>query len=122
MKLSRERTEMLHFRWAKPEEKGWHALKSVDLENAKIYGVYVIWHEGDPGRVVSVGQGNIRDRLKFQRRNPEVQKFAKYGELRVMWAAVPGHQVDGVERYLAERLRPLIGDVRPDATPIAVNL
>jgi len=113
---------MLHFRWAKTEANGWHALGSVDLKDARIYGVYVIWHEGDPGRVVCVGQGNIRDRLQFHRRNPEVQKFGNHGNLRVMWAAVPAHQVDGVERYLADHLKPLIVDVRPDATPIAVNL
>ena len=112
---------MLHFRWAKPEN-GWHDLNSVELEDAKVYGVYVIWHEGDPGRVVCVGQGNIRDRLKFHRRNAEVKKFAKHGTLRVMWAAVEVHLVDGVERYLADHLKPLVADVRRDATPIVVNL
>ena len=112
---------MLHLRWAKPES-GWHALKTVDLQDAKVYGIYVIWHEGDPGRVVCVGQGNIRDRLKFQRRNAEVQKYAKHSTLRVMWAIVPIHQADGVEHYLAGYLRPLIASFRPDAQPIAVNL
>jgi hypothetical protein len=113
---------MLHFRWAKTETNAWFPLNSVDVEDLRIYGVYVIWHEGDPGRVVCVGQGNIRDRLKFHRRNPEVQKFAKFGGLRVMWAAVPAHQVDGVERYLADYLKPLIVDYRREAPPIAVNL
>jgi hypothetical protein len=113
---------MLTFRWAKSGANSWHPLNSVNLENAKIYGVYVVWHEGDPGRVVCVGQGNIRDRLKTLRREPEVQRFAKFGILRVMWAAVPAHQVDGVERYLADYLKPLIVDGRPDATPIVVNL
>ena len=112
---------MLYFRWAKTPN-GWHALNSVDLEDAKIYGVFVIWHEGDPGRVVCVGQGNIGDRLKFHRRNSEVQKFAKFGALRVMWAAVQAHEVDGVERYLADYLKPLIVNFRPDTAPIAVNL
>ena len=112
---------MLYFRWAKTPN-GWHALNSVDLEEAKIYGVFVIWHEGEPGRVICVGQGNIRDRLKFHRRNPDVQKFASFGALRVMWAAVQAHQVDGVERYLANYLKPLIVDFRPDAAPIVVNL
>ncbi len=112
---------MLNFRWAKPVN-GWYALKSVDLEGARIYGVYVIWYEGDPGRVVCIGQGNIGDRLKFHRHNSEVQKFGELGTLRVMWAAVQAHQVDGVERYLAEYLKPLIANVRPDAAPIAVNL
>ena len=113
---------MLHFRWAKAEANIWFSLSSVNLDDLRFYGVYVIWHEGDPGRVVYVGQGNIRDRLTFHRRNPEVQKFAKLGALRVMWAAVPAHQVDGVERYLAEYLKPLIANVRPDAAPIAVKL
>jgi hypothetical protein len=47
--------------------------------------------------------------------------YGKNGTLRVTWAAVPAHQLDGVERYLADTWHPLVGDAFPDVLPIAVN-
>lgn len=65
---------MLHFRWAKPSNC-WHALHTVDPQDAKIYGVSVIWHEGDP---VCVGQRNIRS-TKIPPSQPGHPKFARMG-------------------------------------------
>lgn len=92
-----------------------------DIDTAAGFGVYVIWHDGNPGRIVYVGQGDIKDRLTFHRTNPKVQKYAANGTLRVTWAVISALQVGGVERYLADTLNPLVGEAHPDVTPIAVN-
>jgi len=84
-------------------------------------GVYIIWHEGDPGRVVRVGQGVIKDRLSEHRNNKAILAYNKVGTLRVTWAAVPAKQLDGVERHLADTWNPLVGSAFPDVQPIAVN-
>ena len=85
-------------------------------------GVYVIWHDGDPGRYVRVGQGNVAMRLSNHRANPNIMKFEEFGILRVTWASLQTPYRSGVERYLADRYQPLLGDVFPDVAPIQVNL
>ena len=87
----------------------------------KTKGVYIIWHGGNPGQVVRVGQGDIADRLGAHRNDSEILAYAKRGILRVTWAAVSAAQRDGVETYLADQWPPLVGDAFPRATPIAVN-
>jgi hypothetical protein len=42
--------------------------------------------------------------------------------MRVTWASVPAHQVDGVERYLADTHQPIEGDRFPDVEPLVVKL
>jgi hypothetical protein len=100
----------------------WCSLQSLDLDSiGDVGGVYIIWHEGNPGRVVRVGQGDIGDRLGKHRNDSKVTQYAKHGTLRVTWASVPLNQRDGVEKYLADTWRPLVGDAFPNVLPIAVN-
>ena len=40
----------------------------------------------------------------------------------VTWAIVPANQMDGIERYLADTLRPTVGKQYPAVLPIPVNL
>lgn len=101
---------------------GWCPLEAVDLSEVRDFGVYVIWHVGAPGRVVRVGQGDIVERLNCHRRDPDVQYYARFGPLYVTWAVVSALLVGRVERYLAEALRPLVGDCFPNVLPLAVNL
>jgi hypothetical protein len=96
-------------------------LETVNLAGVSIIGVYVIWHEGHPGQVVRIGQGNVAERLGQHRRDPAILAYARRGTLRVIWAAVPAHQIGPVERYLANQWPPLIGDAFPDVAPLAVN-
>ncbi len=97
-------------------------LETLELDKVKETGVYIIWHTGDPSRVVRLGQGNVADRLAVHRKDKKVLAYKKDGvELRVTWAALPAHQMDGVERYLANTWPPLIGDVFPDVEPLEVN-
>lgn len=107
--------------WVKCTNGLWCPLQNVDLEKVDTQGVYVIWHSGNPARVVYVGQGDIKDRLTKHRREQEILYYGAYGELLVTWASVPWNLQDGVERYLADAWHPLVGESYPDALPIAVN-
>jgi hypothetical protein len=97
----------------------------VGLEKLNYDGVYIIWHEGtngQPGRVVRVGQGNIANRLGVHRNDKAITQYSKHGELRVTWAHIPDKATRcGVEKYLADAWTPLVGDAFPDVAPIAVN-
>ncbi len=109
--------------WKKCRDDGhWCSLENLDLESiGDAGGVYIIWHEGNPGRIVRVGQGRIADRLAAHRNDFAITSYGNYGTLRVTWASVASNQRDGVERYLADTWSPLVGDAFPDARPIAVN-
>ena len=112
--------QQLH--WIKcNEDRQWCPLESINLSSVSAKGVYIIWHEGNPARVVRIGQGDIAARLKEHRDDPQILTYNMRGTLRVTWAAVSAAQRDGVERYLSDRWPPLVGDVFPDAAPIAVN-
>ncbi|MCP4209742.1 MAG: hypothetical protein GY767_22255 [Shimia sp.] len=97
-------------------------MTTVNLANVETQGVYVIWLTGDPSRAVCVGQGDVKERLSVHRDDPAILNYQSEGSLLVTWAAVPAHQRDGVERYLADQYSPLVGDAFPDAAPIQVNL
>ena len=113
---------MISVSWVKcGNGANWCPLEKVDLSGVSATGVYIIWHEGNPSRVVRIGQGDIAARLGAHRRDPAVLAYNRFGTLRVTWAAVPVHQLDGVERYLANMWPPLIGDAFPEVAPLAVN-
>lgn len=99
----------------------WCPLEDVNLENVTATGVYMIWHAGNPGRVVRLGQGNIKDRLTAHRNDPDILAYKQFGKLYVTWASVPWSQLDGVEKYLSDTWPPLVGAAFPAAIPIAVN-
>lgn len=99
----------------------WCSLESVNLSKVNTEGVYIIWHQGNPGRVVRVGQGNIADRVESHRQDSGITAHEKYGSVRVTWAYVEARYRDGVERFLAEKWKPLVGERFPNAQPIAVN-
>ena len=111
---------MLNLTWIKCEGDVWCSLTKLNL-NMNTEGVYMIWHTGNPSRVVRLGQGDVADRLLAHRSDPKIMAYTKEGELLVTWAAVPAAQRDGVERYLANQWRPQFGDAFPNAVPIAVN-
>lgn len=109
--------------WIKCGNGGnWCPLETLDLEGVgAVAGVYIIWHDGNPSRVVRVGQGAIKARLSAHRNDAKILTYRASGTLRVTWAAVPAVYRDGVERHLAETWGPLVGDAFPDVQPIAVN-
>lgn len=114
--------------WVKNSNNNqWFDLLRLNLE-AQYFnnteGVYVIWYAGPAeAKVIKVGQGNIGDRLREHRTNPEIARYSHYGQLKVAWAIVPNQTTrDGVEAYLFESYNPLIGERSPSAQPISVNL
>lgn len=97
----------------------WCSLKNLNLDHEvfnDLNGVYIIWSGNE---VIRLGSGIIRNRLKEHRENPEI---TVYPNLFVTWAKVNGNQMEGVEKFLADRLNPKVGDRFPDRTPIEVNL
>jgi hypothetical protein len=109
--------------WIKSTENEWLWFETFNLASVgKTTGVYVIWHNGQPPWTVRVGQGDIVDRLTAHRSDQQILAYRGYGGLTVTWATVPALCLDGVERYLAEELRPLVGDRFPNVVPIPVNL
>ena len=116
---------MMKLDWIKRQRNAWHQLNNLNLKKVPDdEGVYVIWHENilDDENCVYVGQGIIRDRLEYHRRNDEVRIYEVFGTLHVTWASVPAAYRDGVEKYLANKLDPSVGERRPEVPPIAVNL
>jgi hypothetical protein len=114
----------MQIKWIKCQGEVWCPLATVNLSHAhfeNLEGVYVIWHGGSNPATVRVGQGIIRDRLMTHRNDPEVQAFSSLG-LFVTWASVQQTFCDGVEMFLASRLKPKVGERFPDRTPIEVNL
>lgn len=107
--------------WVKSTTGTWLSLRNVDLSEVRTVGVYIIWHGGQKPRVVRIGQGDIVDRLSTHRNDNAVIAHEASGKLFVTWAALPERLLDGVERYLAEYWKPLVGDRFPQVGPIAVN-
>jgi hypothetical protein len=113
---------MLSLSWIKcGNGANWCPFDTVDLSDIDTKGVYIVWHEGSPGRGVYVGQGDIAARITTHRSDKRITAYEKQGRLRVTWASVPAAQRDGVECYLADKWNPLVGDAHPDVRPIAVN-
>ena len=84
-------------------------------------GIYIIWHGGSNAHTVRLGQGIIKDRLAAHRVDPEVQAFAQLG-LFVTWASIPANYRDGVEAFLAAKLKPKVGQRFPSVSPVEINL
>jgi hypothetical protein len=106
--------------YARPTYETWFSLSS-DFSQIKVFGVYVIWQRGNPSRAVKVGQGDIADRLSKHKQDRTITSYGN-PDLSVTWAVVSAAVADGIERYLGDYYKPLIGDRFPDVIPIVVNL
>ena len=107
--------------WIKSTSGNWLSFENVNLDNVTADGVYIIWYNGNPGKVVYVGQGDVAARIKAHRNRSDISSYARYGSMYVTWASVPASQKNGVERYLADKWNPQVGDAHPEVAPIAVN-
>ena len=104
----------------------WCPLGTVNLDHHHfddLYGVYIIWHWDNQRQlyVHKVGQAKddeIRERLKAHRRDFG-NAYSGY-TLCVTWAEVDISDIDGVEAYLGNTLKPQ--DRYPLVEPIIVNL
>lgn len=114
---------MPHYNWAKLPDNKYCSLNSLALENVQnTKGVYVIWQSLPYPRTIRLGQGYIGQRLSAHRLDKEVMAYQSQGEYYASWITPPAAYLDGIERYLAEKLKPLVGDAFPVAAPIEVNL
>ena len=110
--------------WIKCVNDNWCQLNMVNLNHHhfdNLRGVYVIWHGGTNPQTVRVGQGFIKDRLVSHQNDSEIQAYKDFG-LYVTWTSIPEAYLNGVEAYLAQALRPMIGELFPNVPPIPVNL
>lgn len=105
--------------WATRRNGTWHEFMSTELALIDDSGVYIIWI--DRRRVVYVGQGDVAERLQEHRDDPRFAKLDRWS-MCATWASVSPSQRDGVEKFLASTLNPVIGEQWPSATPIQVNL
>ena len=108
--------------WGKCSKGEWCNLNSVDLTHSAFDdgGCYVIWHAGNTPRTVYVGQGNFRQRFTAHRTDRRIQAYVGFG-LCVTWSAIAKSARDGVEVFLANTFKPLVGERHPEVPPIAVN-
>lgn len=110
--------------WVKNQNGKLYKLDELNLNSNHfdyMTGVYAICHGGNSPRTVRVGQGVIRDRLKAHLQDQPVQNYGHLG-LYVTWASVPGNSLNGVEAFLAQNLKPIVGERFPNVAPIPVNL
>ncbi len=88
------------------------------------HGVYVIWKPGErgvrPSVTIRVGQGDVPQCLVAERNNPAVLRHGP--GLLVTWAVVDHLHASGVEAFLAQELRPVLGARFALVVPHAVNL
>jgi hypothetical protein len=110
--------------WVKSTKNEWLLFETFsNLADIETVGVYIIWHGGETPWTVYVGQGDVKDRLTDHRGNSKITAYNSKGALRVTWAAVASQaDRDGIERYLADQLSPLVGEKHPNVTPVAVKL
>lgn len=110
--------------WNKCQGEVWCKLNAVNLEHPhfnNMNGVYIIWHGGPSAKTVYVGRGFIRERLNAHRNDPRIQNYSSLG-LYVTWASVYAHNQEAVELFLANQLKPIVGERHPSVNPLAVNL
>jgi len=111
--------------WVKCQGEIWCPLSTVNLDHPafdNVSGVYIIWHAGSQPATVYVGEGVVRDRLKFHRTDPRIQQFFSLG-LYVTYASAPDVYLGGILSYIMERFQPKVRESDlPLASPIGVNL
>ena len=105
----------IHVEWIKGVGGGFLDLLLLDLRATYFTppksGVYVIWYTG-PAKapVIKIGQGNIHDRLMIERVSPQITQFSSAGQLKVSWIIIDSGSFDGVEAYLYDYYKPLVGE------------
>lgn len=120
---------MFRLDWGDPASGVWRPL-STDFSDIGGTGVYIV--RQTTGATVIVGQGDINDCLSALQRDARVLCHQSPGSpLLATWAIVQGlkqtkmlysAQLDGIQRYLAETLKPLVGGSYPDVAPVPVPL
>lgn len=113
----------MNLNWIKCEGNKWCPFLTVNLGHSHfsgLGGVYVIWHGGAHPATVYVGSGDIAQRIQSHRSSKDILEFSHLG-LFVTWAQVSWSHQAGVERFLADSLKPKVGENHPRVPPIWTN-
>ena len=115
----------MYVSWVKCDGDVWCGFDALNLDSDYFQnrpgGVYIIWHGGPNPHTVYVGQGDIKSRIQDHRLNTNIRNYGSLG-LYVSWAIVAPSLRNGIEAYLADLLRPLVGTHHPITRHIVVNL
>ena len=109
-----------------PIEITWRPIRAWPLQSDSAApnrdGVYIIGYKLDHLNLIHtvyVGQGNIRNRLSAHVSNKYVLQYEDRGLFCTQWATdIHPDDLEGIELYLALRLKPLAGERWPKTTPI----
>jgi len=116
---------MMNLKWNDCKGDQWCTFLNVDLSHSHfddMEGVYIIWYwDNDEPVTIRIGQGIIKDRLNKHREDPEILEYEEKN-MYVTWARIDMSEQNAVEKYLADTLRPLVGENFPDVYPKEVNL
>ena len=95
-------------------------LRDLDISEVKDFGVYLIGFKAIPEEIwtIYVGQGMVAERLQehLSGKNDtstQILRWEEEGTLYVTWMPINAQLSDGVEKGLAGRLRPLVGERHP---------
>ena len=119
-------TTPLDVYWVKNTAGDYIDLLRLNLDapyfNTPQRGVFVIWHTGvRKAPVIRVGQGDIRERLRALRSDPLITMYSTQGQLKVSWVIVDEDKLDGVEAFLYDHYKPLVGERKQGIVSIPVN-
>ena len=114
----------LEVKWERTDQCYWHELMKLDFSEPsynRLRGIFIIWHGGSEPRVIYIGQGNIAKVLEKLRLRREIENFESLG-LYVTWAKFKPEQMNGVHRFLNDKLRPMLSMSKIEEHQIYVNL
>ena len=118
--FSTQKPLKLSVKWAKYKKHGGCKLNTLNLEQVKSNGIFIIWKPQSKNNVIRIGQGHIASELQSLRNSPKIVPFGS--DLLVTWASIPEKFRDGVERYLYEQYSPISVDRVANARLIYVNM
>ncbi len=118
--FSTQKPLKLSVKWAKYKKQGWCKLNTLNLEQVKTNGVFVIWKPQARYNVIRIGQGHISSELQNLRNDTTIVKFG--ADLLVTWCSVQPQFRDGVERYLYEQYSPISIERVTNSRLVHVNL
>jgi len=118
--FSSQKPLRLSVKWSKYKKQGWCKLNSLNLEQVKASGNYIIWKPQNKNNVIRIGQGHIASELQTLRNSSVIAKFGD--DLLVTWASVPEQYRDGLERYLYEQYSPVSVARVANARLVYVNM
>lgn len=118
--FSLEKPTKIKTTWARYKSQKWCRLNSLNLDQVRARGVFLIWNPDKKGDVIQIGQGNIAACLQDLRNSSLITRFGE--DLLVSWARVPQSYRDGVVRFLFEQYSPAIGEITHSAPLVIINL